>query len=73
MPPRERIPAGPGTEDCRLRTAVRSTGTAQELDQQRVEELFQALTELFNRLPDEKPVHLKTPAGKLWVHCSLAA
>jgi hypothetical protein len=40
---------------------------AQELDQQRVEELFQVLTELFDRLPDEKPVHLKTAAGKLWV------
>lgn len=40
---------------------------AAELDQQRVEELFRVLTELFDRLPDDKPVHLKTPSGKLWV------
>jgi|GEM_PF-2298513 hypothetical protein len=38
-----------------------------QLDQQQAEELFRVLTELFDRLPDDKPVHLKTPAGKLWV------
>ncbi len=38
---------------------------AEALDQQRVEELFRMLTELFDRLPDEKPVHLKIPGGAL--------
>ena len=38
-----------------------------QVEAQQAEELFRVLTELFDHLPDERPVHLKTESGKLWL------